>query len=345
MSTYKCTNCNYATRDKSNFSKHVSSNKHIEKVKQRANDTQVIPKGNSNMATRIKHECDYCNNECSTASSLARHKKSCSVKTKFENNHKEEILRLKNINMELEFKLNESNSKFNDRIKMFDQKDEIIKQKDEIIKQKDETISILKSEVTHLKSIVNNTGSIIKTSVSTMAYVIKNYKDAPVLESVKDYSAIRYEQDNTEFVENLIYEHNNNKLHIYISDFIIKTYKKDDPAKQSLWNSDTSRLTYLIREIITNNKVDWKVDKKGIKTTKFIIEPILEYIDQQIRNYVESYEVNHKISAKEAERQMMKLKSGMEIIKSIETKVLSEEILKYITPHFYLIKNDESIEI
>ena len=262
-----------------------------------------------------KYICQYCNNNFSTTANLTRHIKSC-------------------------FKKNELITSF--------EKQELINkltEQNKLIDQKDEMINVLKSEVAHLKSIVNNTGSIIKTSVSAMAYVINNYEDAPALESLKDYSAIQYEQNNTEFVENLIYEHNNNKLHIYISDFIIKTYKKDDPAKQSLWNSDTSRLTYLIREIIVNNKVDWKVDKKGIKTTKFIIEPILEYIDIQIREYMQSYSVNRRISAKEAEKQMMKMKSGTEILKNIETKILSEEILKHITPHFFLTKNDEAIDI
>ena len=321
MSTYKCDNCNYATHDKSNFSKHNNSKKHIEKEKQVQHSSHYIHT-TLTLPNENKYNCQYCNCNFSSIANLGRHTKSCFKKNQLAVNFEKQ---------ELSNKVNELSMKLNDYIKLLD--------------QKDETISILKSEVTHLKSIVNNTGSIIKTSVSTMAYVIKNYDNAPALESIKDYSAIHYEQDNNEFVENLVYEYNNNKLHVYISDFIIKTYKKADPAKQSLWNSDTSRLTYLIREIITNNKVDWRVDKKGIKTTKFIIEPILEYIDQQVRNYVESYKVDHRISAKEAERQMMKLKSGMEIIKSIETKVLSEEILKYITPHFYLIKNDEFIDI
>ena len=328
MSTFKCTTCNYATRDKSNFSKHEISKKHIEKVNQIQNKNimtlKPIPNDSANFT------CNYCNMKFTKSCNLSRHKNNCS--------EKEQLIQ------QLTHQVNELNIQLLSKDESLKQKNETLKQIDESLKRADETISILKSEVIHLKTIVNNTGSIIKTSVSTMAYVIKNYKDAPALESIKDYSAIRYEQDNTEFVENLIYEHNNNKLHIYISDFIIKTYKKDDPTKQSLWNSDTSRLTYLIREIITNNKVDWKVDKKGIKTTKFIIEPILQYIDNQVRNYVQSYEVDHRISAKEAERQMMKLKSGMEIIKNIETKILSEEILKYITPHFYLTKDMESID-
>jgi len=305
--------------------------KHIEKVNNDLKISQIYPIDIPiSVNNPVKFVCDFCNTQFTKPCNLSRHRNNCSLKKQSNDNFNIQLSELNNKIAELNIKLNnqsnESTIKLNDYVKMLD--------------QKDETISVLKSEVAHLKSIVNNTGSIIKTSVSTMAYVINNYRDAPALESLKDYSAIQYENDNTEFIENLIYEHNNNKLHIYISDFIIKTYKKDDPSKQSLWNSDTSRLTYLVREIITNNKVDWKIDKKGIKTTKFIIDPILEYIDEQVRSYVEAYEVDHRISAKEAEKQMMKLKSGMEIIKNIETKVLNEEILKYITPHFYLNKND-----
>ena len=220
-------------------------------------------------------------------------------------------------------------------------KDEKIIEHSKLIDQKDETISILMTENTYLKSIVNNSGAIIKTSISTVAYVIKNYKEAPALKSLEDYSTIHCEQDNTEFVENLIYEHNHNKLHIYISEFIIKTYKKEDPSKQSIWNSDTSRLTYLIRDIITNNKVDWKIDKKGIKTTKFIIEPVLEYIDVQIREYIENFNIDYSFdSARSAENKMMKLKFATEILKNIEDNILTDEILKYIAPHFYLTKNE-----
>ena len=234
--------------------------------------------------------------------------------------------------------LNELNNKLNEQEK-------IINQKDEILIKTNETISVLKSEVSHLKLIVNNSGSIIKTSVSTMAYVLKNYKEAPLLEPLKDYSALHFEQNNTEFVDNLIYEHNHNKLHIYIGDFIIKTYKKENPSQQSIWNSDTSRLTYLVREIITNNNVDWKVDKKGIKTTEFIINPILKYINDQVTDYIQTFDINYSSdSAISAERKMLKLKAGTEILKSIEDKVLNEAVLKHIAPYFYLCKTDDTIE-
>ena len=92
--------------------------------------------------------------------------------------------------------------------------------------------------------------------------------------------------------------------------------------------------------------MDWKVDKKGIKTSKFIIEPILEYVDSQVREYIENFNIDYgPDSAREAERKMLKLKAGTEIIKSIDDKILNESILKYITPHFYLNKNDNMIDV
>ena len=302
-----CNFCNYSTDVKFCYEKHLIAKKHLEKAYETTNHTNVIPITYLNHTKKSEIHCGYCKNTYSNSSSLARHKKVCESKILLEKEHLSEI---DNLKKELDYK--------------------------------NDLIIMLKSENAHLKSIVNNAGSIIKTSVSTMAYVIKNYKDAPVLESVKDYSAIHYEQDNTEFVDNLIYEQNHNKLHVYIGDFIIKTYKKEDPAQQSIWNSDTSRLTYLIREIITNNKVDWKIDKKGVKTNKFIIEPILEHIDTQVRDYIQNFDIDYGFdSAKEAERKMMKLKSGTDILKNIEDKILSDEILKYIAPYFYLSKNDE----
>jgi len=41
---------------------------------------------------------------------------------------------------------------------------------------------------------------------------------------------------------------------------------------------------------------------------------------------------------------MVKLTNATYILKSIEDKILSDAILKYITPHFYLNKNDNLIE-
>jgi|688.fasta_scaffold258254_1 hypothetical protein len=311
---YKCKYCNYESYDKFNYKKHLTTKKHKEKVNECLIESPLNPCRIQIESMVLKeHICQYCNRYYSTASNLSKHINNCKNKDLLI----DEINRLKT-------QLAIKDEKINDLCNMSSQKDDMI--------------SVLKSEVAHLKSIVNNTSSIVKTSVSTMAYVIKNFKDAPALETMIDYSALHYEQNTNQFVEELIYHYEHSRLDEYIGNFIIKYYKKEDPNKQSIWNSDTSRLTYLIRELL-NNKVDWKVDKKGIKTTKFIIEPILTYIDDQIREYIQTFDIDYTIiNAREAEREMMKVKSATDILKSIEDKILCEMILKYITPYFYLNK-------
>jgi hypothetical protein len=325
---FTCNFCNYSTDIKFCYDKHLSTIKHKEKVTIQPIISHKYPKDIPNEA---KFTCNYCNVKFTKACNLSRHKNSCSEKNALIEQFTNQV--------------NELNNKL-------DQKDEIIKQKDEalnnIIKQKDETITIMKLEIIHLKSIINNTGTIVKTSVSTMAYVIKNYKEAPALESVKDYSLLHYEQTNAEFVENLIHEHINKTLHIYVSDFIIKTYKTEDPGKQSIWNSDASRLTYIIRELINQNKIDWTVDKGGLKVIKCIIKPILDYIDEQVREYIKGQKVTKDMKIKDMEIITNKQKLANEILSDIENKVLSEDIIKYITPHFYFnkteLKGNETIE-
>lgn len=273
-------------------------------------DRHININHNINTINQTQFTCSYCNISFTKLCYLSRHKNKCMDKNK--------------VIYEYEQKIDELNK---------------------LLIAKDDMINSLKSEVTHLKLIVDNAGSMIKSSMSTMTYVIKTFKDAPALEAVKDYSLMHDDQGSTEFVETLISEYNHKTLHIYLGDFIIKTHKKEDPSKQSIWNSDTSRLTYIIREIISHNKTDWTIDKKGIKIVKYIITPMLEYIDPLIRIYIESFSTNYKkCSMKEIHIKTSKLRAATEILQLIEDRILSDDIIKYITPHFYLNKSD-SFEI
>src|SRR5207249_8087833 len=119
-----------------------------------------------------------------------------------------------------------------------------------------------------------------------LTYIATNYKTAPALQALDDYSQIQQKYNDSKFIETLIYNFNHNKLDKYLGDMIIKFYKKEDPSQQSLWNSDTSRLTYIIKELLNNNNSDWLVDKKGIKTCNYIIDPLLQYIDVIIKKYL-----------------------------------------------------------
>lgn len=213
----------------------------------------------------------------------------------------------------------------------------ILEKNDQIINAKDDTIAIQKAEIAHLKSIVNSAENIVKTSISSMAYVIKNYTEAPALEIMTEYEELNKDNNNEKFVRTLIYEYKNRHLDAYIGDFIIKIYKKEDPAQQSIWNSDTNRLTYAIRNIIANNKTDWKIDKKGIKVNELIIAPIVNYIDEEVRYFVSNMKIDYE--------SVSQIKDGIEVVnitsailKIIELHALNKDISRYIAPYFYIDK-------
>jgi len=303
---YRCTVCNYETHDKSNFSKHSKSQKHIKKVNESTKFAHVIP----NMSiynTANQSKCQYCDKLFSNSSSLARHKNTCSEK-----------------------KINElqTNHKINDLSNKLDNVNGLNKK--------------LEEEVKYLKSLIASAGGVIKTSVSALAYVAKNYDGAPALKKLKDYSYIKDredEDDEFDLMETLIYKYNNQILHEYLGNIIVDAYKKQDPTKQSIWNSDTTRLTYVIRELI-DKKPDWSVDKKGIKTTKYIITPLLEFVERQASIYLD--EIPQILI--ECPEKLITLndntRSASEIIANIYNKMLANQVLKYIAPHFYLAKED-----
>jgi len=313
---YECTCCNYSSHDKFNYNRHLISKKHLhkyaEKVAQEAIPSQSHRNAISNPSSNEKDfKCSFCNKSFATSANIARHKQSCSEKQK--------------LTETLTNKINELTT--------------ALKQKDETIDHKDDTIAILKSENAHLKSVVNDVGSIVKTSVSTMAYVVKNYKDAPALIPLKDYKMLNYDQPDDEFVEELGSKFKHKLLGEYIAEFIVENYKKTDPAKQSLWNSDTSRLTYIIRDIVTKKKVDWKVDKKGVNTTKYVIEPLIDHIEKMVREYIQNYDIDYEMfTGREAEKKMMKLKYVTDVLRAIEDKTLHDDVLRCIAPHFFLNK-------
>jgi len=318
---YNCTNCNYATSDKSNFQKHLKSQKHLKKEQQLQNETQLKLKYNLNRT--INYQCSFCSNTFSTAGSLARHKRACGDKQK----------------VEMSF------------INAIEKKDTVIEKKDSEIEKKDIELKQLREEVKYLKTLITNAGGVIKTSVSALSYVAKNYNGAPILKKLKDYSYIKEKEvddgdseeseDKFDLMETLIYHNNKETIQEYLGNIIVEAYKKNDPANQSIWNSDTVRLTYVIRELI-DKKPDWTVDKKGIKTAKYIINPLLEYIREQATHYLDEHKLENYIDESEIRIKKIcdKINACGKIIVSIDNKSLSKLILKYIAPHFYLAKEN-----
>lgn len=316
LSKLKCESCSYFTYDKSNFIKHEKSKKHMDRTSQflleSKNDSDFAC---SDFLESAEFICQYCNHIFVNQNNLTRHLHSCIVKISIDKNkldkHEYEI---ENLKIRLACK-------------------------DELLDQKNELIDTLKMENAFLKKLVENAGLYIKTSMSSMAYVLKYYGDAPPLKQLNDYIPIRYDLTDSEFVETLISEFNQGTLAMYCGDFLIQKYKKDNPNQQSIWCCDTNRLNYIIRNVSDDGIIDWKIDKKGVETTKHIIKPLVDFIDPLVRQYLNNFDQSYyKCTALDTKIKLAQIKSVTEIIVCIEDKTLCYFILKYLAPHLYLDK-------
>jgi hypothetical protein len=114
----------------------------------------------------------------------------------------------------------------------------------------------------------------------------------------------------------------------------VKAYSQSKDKDQSLYSSDTSRLTYIINELQECGKIKWTVDKKGIKVKKYVITPLLEYLRTKLEKYV------NKNSTKSSTHVLIKLQAVMKLFELIDKEILANNIVRYIAPYFCLLKDE-----
>lgn len=314
---YCCSPCNYATTNWSNFNKHIKTKKHLLNTDDNS-DSDINNNNTKNTIVDKKYTCSYCEKEFKFASSLSKHKKSrCKIKgTKITDNDK--IEQLEELKAQMNY-LAETNKQLIEYIKN---------------NQNSKTVN---------KTIINN-------NISIRNYVQQNYLNAPPLQPLKDYTIIEndpelLEDEDLKFIDILIEKYNSNQLPQYLGDYVIKFYKKNDPKQQSLWNTDTSRLTYIVKQLFNNKNSDWIVDKKGIKTASCIVEPMLGHIKPILEKF-KNDNLNPNLfvlsSYLENEIRSKNIKTVVLIVRDIDNKSLTNSIIKYIAPYFYLTIKDSS---
>ncbi|QKF94486.1 hypothetical protein QKU48_gp1028 [Fadolivirus algeromassiliense] len=305
---YKSNVCNYETNDKSNINRHENSVAH-KQLSENYHSVIITQQNNTN-----KFKCD-CGKQFQYSSGLSRHKNHYC-----ENNKQKE----QTISIEA-FEL------------MKKQMEEYYQQQ---LKSKEMEVEIkyLKQQNQELKSFVRS-GKYGNTTynISIKKYVQEYFSDAPALEGIKDYAKLKYDGD--DFVETLVHYYNNQILHKYLGDFIVLYYVKANPSEQSIWNSDVSRLTYLIKELLSNNDSIWNHDPKGYKTKNYIVNPLLKYV----KNCLNKYWMDNIDSFKIVDFQsLIPLQEKFIIVhkikKDIDNGILADEIVKYIAPKFYMNK-------
>lgn len=319
MSKYNCDLCKFKSSNKTDYNRHTRTKKHKEKVEENTNHTLNIPKAYPKHTTITENEyrCAFCNNTYSNSSSLARHKKACGVK--------EEIIKENAIKVMLKEKdititenkvttLEKEVESLQKQLERSEKEKEIYQKEKEAYQRQIEMFADLLKEKTSPVCINNFT------------YISNTYPNAPPLKSPSSYkSMLEKEGTLVEVVSRYYYD---KKLVSFVGDFVIRYNKKDEPEDQSIWSSDISRLSYIIRESCAAKKDIWTFDKKGCQTTKITIEPTLQHIRHHLLEYCQK---NGGTTEANITKHMI---AAVGTIEMIDSGILAVEIIKYIAPEF-----------
>jgi hypothetical protein len=327
-----CGACNYETHDLSHFNRHKKSIKHLKNESKSDTSATFMQHSCNIYATQKNTEkeiecdegyvCDFCFKNFKYHQSMYRHMKyHCKSK-------------------------NASNNELIDKI-------------NEITIEKNN----LKKENNKLLNLATDNAIVAKKSMSVMGYALKNYNNAPPIKLLEDdkvnnvLSKLLIYDDNgkkrTEksIEEVILFHHKQSTLSKILGDLIVRIYKKSDPSKQSLWSSDVTRLTFIVRDIIGNSKQSkWIVDKKGIHFTETIVDPLMEKIKELLTDYNEKCgNCVRNITKKsnldgDEESEIKNILAVMQEINltllTIKLRKIHMDILKYVAPYFNLNVNN-----
>ena len=321
----------------------LESNKHIDIINeinlQKINSTQ-------------EYKCDYCYNSFSRLSSLTRHTKVCSENKNKTNEYEKKLcqkdMEVQIFQKDLQVQLSQKDMHVQifqkDLQVQLSQKDMEVKlfQKDleherELHKKDLVQAEIYKKEAEYYKEIINMAGGMVQKTVSALTYIVNTYDKAPVIKQITFEDVQKSTKiDDEKMISKIFYHYNRNKLGQYIGDIIVEIYKKKDPSEQSIWNTDTSRLTYLLKKILHDDNSKWMVDKKGVDTIDHLIKPIIDRVREIAIDYQETNCFGENI---DASRVILINDIFSRLMIDIDNRKIHNDILKYIAPHFYLNVN------
>lgn len=321
---YTCNSCNYSTDDSGNWSKHKKTKSHIKSVQENdvSNLMVNVPKDllahlMAKYSTDIKkYVCPFCDEVFSSGSCLSRHKHHRCSKNK--------------TNSKTDSKTGSKTENNKIIIELRTKIDELEKQNDELEKQNLE----LRDDKQCLKTIVDKAQNVASASVGALGYIIANFTKAPLLEPMQTKEIENYCGGEKKEIAIVISElHRDGELLEYLGNLFISIYKKKNPDEQSLWNSDCSRLNYVIRTIVCGG-VSWITDKKGIKLKESVIKPTLEFIERELWNYISTHNQN---TIKSIEN----ISYCCNAYKCVREPSFSDDLIKFLAPHFQLYRTKE----
>lgn len=328
---YSCKYCNYVTMRKNNYNRHKKTLKHLKKVEDAGAECFILPQNCSKMLNfyqefhekndeenivEKEYKCKYCLRKYTRNSYLQKHINKCKKKEEYDRVEKEKL--------------------------------------DELSKQNEELKQIIidkEKEVEYQKNVANVAGIVVVKTLGITDRIIKyleqNYGNTPALmpptnNQIEEIIIDKIvDKENTYCFAKYFIKHKDIMTKI-IRDIILMIYNNETP---SIISTDISRLSFYIRikELINKNKEKierWSKDLKGVKLKKIIIEPLINYIIDEVKRYGDTL-VNE--SEKDINILIEKNEMFVKIIEiiGIDKDKLGNEIMKEIAPYFKL--NNKSI--
>lgn len=347
---YECQLCNYETHDTSNYKHHLKSKKH-----QKNSENSLILNNNINLLSQkdfLKDDTikkDTIDALIHTVNNITNAKKTLNnfnnttnnINNENKNNNCVDILECKYCNIRLKHK--SSKSRHEKQCKSLNSNQEF---KEEIKHEIEEIKDTVLDNSMGIQILATGAKKFAQSTISTVSFIMKYLNDAPVIEKDVDYlKLLQFDnhatfKDDNRIVEDLISFSRHGTLVKYLGDIIISMYKKKDPSKQSIWNSDITRKNYLLRDLV-NKKPLWITDKAGILTSDIVINPLLKTIRELMVEYLKSpfIPLETKTLSSENEKRYFNNDTLMDIIRDIDDNKLHDDISHYLGPYFHFDKN------
>jgi hypothetical protein len=352
-----CIYCNYTAKLNSDFSKHNKTTKHF-------NNVEIFKK----IQEKIILACPFCNQLFTTENDKIIHLDTCK---KLKQNKK--IIVLTNANKTLNDtikimsktikNLNKDYDKLKSKYEKYIIKlqENNIKYVENIKNQHTENIENIKNQHTlyienmqnkhniHIDEIYSiNTQSLQTMATLAIKEIRTKYPSAPLLEQMNNELANKIIEDTFKkgdtllrMYQRIVFYFKDKQLIKLLGEQFIINYKKQNPNEQAVWNTDTARLNYIIRELV-NNSENWVVDKFGEKMKQLLITPV----GQEIRIHVFTYKnilCENMKSLNNTSQTLKKIQDDinvcLDLIFYIDEKKFEDHLCKFMAPNFYYKNN------
>ncbi len=222
------------------------------------------------------------------------------------------------------------------------------------ITEKKHRIELLEMQTRLLTDYKNDIKVVRESKIGSTSYITAKFTPPPVQTyKLDEYSnvmkTLNIIDTSPKFMTQIVRNFDKKSLGVFLGNILVKLYKKLNVKNQSVFNTDVSRLSYIIREKDATDKISWVRDKNGVLVCKYIIQPYLEYIDGVLDSaIVKLNALNTKLSPKKNTESFADkittnnntIESYTNIKQDIESKILEREINKHMASLFYFNHND-----